>query len=273
MIRKFYRKVKEGLGLGGYFDIELTALTKKRQYEHPNQFVRYGKQCFSQSDEDGLTLEIIKRIGISDGKFAEFGVGDGTENNTLCLLSLNWKGFWSGGEDIAFDVSKTNRVFFYKEWINKENICSLINRGKLDLGVDDIDLISVDLDGNDLYLCEEVLKNGFKPSVFIVEYNAKFPPPIKFCIDYNPSHYWDGSDYYGASLQSFHSMFDKYDYSLVCCNAATGANAFFIKSIYLDLFPETPDNIEEIYVDRQYQLVNKYGHDKSLKTIELIIRE
>ena len=273
MIRKFYRKLKEGLGLGGYFDIELAALTRRRQYEHPNQFVRYGKQCFSQSDEDGLTLEIIKRIGIGDGIFAEFGVGDGTENNTLCLLSLNWKGFWSGGEDIAFDVSKTNRVFFYKEWINQENICSLMNRGKSDLGVDDIDLISVDLDGNDLYLCEEVLKNGFKPSVFIVEYNAKFPPPIKFCIDYNPNHCWDGSDYYGASLQSFYSMFDKYDYSLVCCNAATGTNAFFVKSNYLDLFPETPDNIEEIYVDRQYQLVNKYGHDKSLKTIELIIRE
>jgi len=273
MIRKFYRKVKEGLGLGGYFDIELAALTRKRQYEHPNQFVRYGKQCFSQSDEDGLTLEIIKRIGISDGIFAEFGVGDGTENNTLCLLSLNWKGFWSGGEDISFDVSKTNRVFFYKKWINKANICSLMNRGKSDLGVDDIDLISVDLDGNDLYLCEEVLKNGFRPSVFIVEYNAKFPPPIKFCIDYNPSHCWDASDYYGASLQSFYSMFDKYDYSLVCCNAATGTNAFFVKNTYLDLFHETPGNIEDIYVDRQYQLVNKSGHDKSLKTIKLIIRD
>jgi hypothetical protein len=148
-----------------------------------------------------------------------------------------------------------------------------MNRGKSDLGVNDIDLISIDLDGNDLYLCEEVLKNGFRPSVFIVEYNAKFPPPIKFCIDYNPSHYWDGSDYYGASLQSFYSMFDKYDYNLICCNAATGSNAFFVKNIYLDLFPETPDNIEDIYVDRQYQLVNKYGHDKSLKTIELIIRK
>ena len=273
MIRKFYRKVKEGLGLGGYFDIELTALTKKRQYEHPNQFVRYGKQCFSQSDEDGLTLEIIKRIGIGDGIFAEFGVGDGTENNTLCLLSLNWKGFWSGAEDIAFDVSKTKRLFFYKKLINQENICSLMDRGMSELVVDDIDLISVDLDGNDLYFCEELLKNGFKPSVFIVEYNAKFPPPIKFCIDYNPSHFWDDTDYFGASLQSFYNMFEKYDYSLICCNAATGANAFFVKNKYLDLFPETPDNIEDIYVDCQYYLVTKYGHNQSLKTIELLIRE
>ena len=53
-----------------------------------------------------------------------------------------------------------------------------MDRGMSELVVDDIDLISVDLDGNDLYFCEELLKNGFRPSVFIVEYNAKFPPPI-----------------------------------------------------------------------------------------------
>ena len=273
MIRKFFRKVKEGLGLRGYFDNELAVLIRKRQYEHPNKFVRYGKHCYSQSDEDGLTLEIIKRIGIDDGIFAEFGVGDGTENNTLFLLSLNWKGFWSGAEDIAFDVSKTKRLFFYKEWINQENICSLMDKGMSELVVDDVDLISVDLDGNDLYLCEEVLKKGFRPSVFIVEYNAKFPPPIKFCIDYNPSHFWDHTDYFGASLQSFYNMFEKYDYSLICCNAATGANAFFVKNIYLDLFPETPDNIEDIYVDCQLNLFTKYGHTKSVKTIEVIIIE
>ena len=62
-----------------------------------------------------------------------------------------------------------------------------MDKGKSDLGVDDVDLISVDLDGNDLYFCEELLKKGFNPSVFIVEYNAKFPPPIQFCIDYDLS--------------------------------------------------------------------------------------
>ena len=125
MVRKISNKIKKALGLSRDFDNELAVLIRKRQYEHPNQFVRYGKHCYSQSDEDGLTLEIIKRIGINDGIFAEFGVGNGTENNTLFLLSLNWKGFWSGAEDIAFDVSKTKRLFFYKKLINQENICSL----------------------------------------------------------------------------------------------------------------------------------------------------
>ena len=272
MVRSFFRRIKKGLGLRAYFDNELSSLYRSRQYEHANHFVRYGKNCYSQSDEDGLTLEIIKRIGISNGVFAEFGVGDGKENNTLILLGLNWRGFWCGGENLAFSIPNNSRLLYYKKWINKENICSLMKDGMQDLDEKTVDLISLDLDGNDLYFCENLLENGYKPKVFIVEYNAKFPPPLEFSIDYDPTHIWDDSDYQGASLQSFANLFEKFEYSLICCNAATGANAFFVQNIYSDLFPEVPKSIEDIYVDRNYSLIEKYGHKKSLKTIEIIIR-
>ena len=38
-------------------------------------------------------LEIIKRLGIKKGVFAELEPGNGTENNTICLAALKWKGF------------------------------------------------------------------------------------------------------------------------------------------------------------------------------------
>ena len=41
MVRKITKKSK-AFGLSGYFDAERDVLTRKRQYEHPNQFVRYG---------------------------------------------------------------------------------------------------------------------------------------------------------------------------------------------------------------------------------------
>ena len=260
------------MGLRAYFDNELYSLYRSRQYEHANHFVRYGKNCYSQSDEDGLTLEIIKRIGISNGVFAEFGVGDGKENNTLILLGLKWRGFWCGGENLAFNIPNNSRLLYYNKWINKENICSLMKDGMQDLDEKTVDLISLDLDGNDLYFCENLLENGYKPKVFIVEYNAKFPPPFEFSFDFYPTHIWDDSDYQGASLQSFANLFEKFEYSLICCNAATGANAFFVQNIYSGLFPEVPKSIEDIYVDRNYSLIEEYGHKKSLKTIEIIIR-
>jgi hypothetical protein len=52
-----------------------------------NPLNRFGAKYFSQGEEDGLTLEIIKRLGIKNGTFAELGVGNGLENNTLILLA------------------------------------------------------------------------------------------------------------------------------------------------------------------------------------------
>ena len=49
---------------------------------------KYGKQVFSQSDEDGITLEIVQRLFDRKGVVVEIGVGDGIENNSLVLLAL-----------------------------------------------------------------------------------------------------------------------------------------------------------------------------------------
>ena len=45
---------------------------------------------------------------------------------------------------------------------------------------DQIELISVDIDGNDGYLVEDFLINGVMPSVYIVEINEVFPPSDRF---------------------------------------------------------------------------------------------
>ena len=52
-------------------------------------------------------------MGIKKGVFAEFGPGDGTENNTICLAALGWKGFWVGGNKLAFEPPK-NQKFLIK---------------------------------------------------------------------------------------------------------------------------------------------------------------
>jgi hypothetical protein len=51
----------------------------------------------------------------------EFGVGDGTENNTLILLSIGWRGVWVGGENLAFDPDvNPKRLFYKKEWVSHD---------------------------------------------------------------------------------------------------------------------------------------------------------
>src|SRR6185295_10642536 len=107
-------------------------------------------------------------LALRSGVFAEFGVGNGLENNTIALAALGWKGFWVGGEDLAFKLpSQENReksnFSFIKEWITRENILALAHQGLSSLSEQNIDILSLDLDGNDFYLIEELLKGNVVP--------------------------------------------------------------------------------------------------------------
>lgn len=237
-----------------------------------NNISKKGIKCFSQNEEDGITLEIIKRIGVSDtkGVFLELGVGSGIENNTLILRSLEWAGIWIGGDDLVVKP-KSPTFSFFKEWITRDNIIPLIEEGLRSIDKSHFDVISVDLDGNDYYITKKILENGYDCKLFIIEYNAKYPPPVRFKITYNESHEWNGDDYFGASLQSFADLFTEYDYFLVACNQTTGSNAFFVHSSYKELFADINKSINSIWVGPRYHLFDNYGHKPSVKTIEKII--
>ena len=262
-------------------EIILSYQTKLLQLNHKNKLNSYGKKCFSQTDEDGITIEILKRIdAINNGTFVEFGVGDGTENNTLILKALGWDGCWIGSEELIIDSKNTRNFSFINQFVTLKNIIPLIKEGLNIIEKDKVDVISFDLDGNDYYLLDELLKNNFKPKLFIVEYNAKFPPPVKWKIDYNENHVWEEDDYYGASLSSLNDLFEQNDYQLICCNAHTGANAFFIRKEYKHLFEDVPKKIEDIYVEPRYYLhsrdpvtkLNYFGHVRSIKTINKLFK-
>jgi hypothetical protein len=245
---------------------------------HPNPLLRYGGKVYSQNDEDGITFEILRRTGIAKGVFGEFGVGNGVENNTLALAAAGWCGFWVGGSDLAFDSNpaKAARLNFHfqKAWITKANLLALYRNGLDVIRQPRCDLISVDLDGNDYYFVEALLASRVAPAIFIVEYNARFMPPIKFKIDYDDHHQWAGDDYFGASLACFAELFRQHDYFLACCNI-TGSNAFFIRNEYKPLFRDVPAEIERLYASPKYFLtgLDVSGHPMSPRTVDKIFRE
>jgi len=233
-----------------------------------NPLNKYGKKIFSQSDEDGITIEIIKRINcLNEGIFVELGVGDGTENNTLILKALGWKGFWIGNEKLKIDYANSKDFSYICSFVDLENVVDLLKKGLSSIGENLIDVISLDLDGNDYYFLKKIIENNFKPKLFIVEYNAKFPPPVKWKIEYEKDHKWKGDDYFGASLSTYNDFFEKNGYKLICCNAHTGANAYFIKKEFINLFQDVPDEIDDLYMKPRYLLNNYLRFPISLKTI------
>ena len=162
-----------------------------------NPLNKCGAKYFSQNDEDGITSEIVRRLGFKTGVFAEFGVGDGSENNTLISANIS-------------------------------------------------------------------------PKLLIVEYNSKFPPPIKWKIAYDEKHVWVFDDYFGASLAEYSDMLSRFGYTLICCNL-TGSNAFFIKNEFMNLFPDVPKDMTSIFYEPLLYTLHAYGFRPSPKTIEMMI--
>jgi len=257
----------------GVYDLLIEGIVHRRVSESRNPLNKFGRKVFSQSDEDGITLEICRRIGVQHGFYCEFGVGNGLECNTLMLASMQWKGFWVGGEQLAFSmphISKS-KYSYIQDWVTSKNVLSLYQEGLKNLGQDQVDVLSFDLDGNDLWFVEILLQNNVKPKLFIVEYNARFIPPIRWSIELDDTHVWDFTDYSGASLQSFVDLFANYGYTLVCCNAHSGSNAFFVLNEQLQHFQDVPEDINDLYMTPNYKIFHAYSHPVSPKTAMRIL--
>jgi hypothetical protein len=89
-----------------------------------------------------------------------------------------------------------------------------------------VDLLSIDIDGNDYWIWEAI--GAVRPRVVIIEYNAAYPPPVAFVAEYKADRVWDGGNYHSASLASLEALGRAKGYALVGCNLS-GANAFFVR--------------------------------------------
>lgn len=201
--------------------------------------IPHGFKVFSQADEDGIIECIFDRIGERHRTFLEIGAGTGLENNTLYLLLKGWRGVWVEASPKA--VTHIRRQFsrelnsqqlrLMDQFLTRENLAeALIEPASRFLG-EEIDLLSIDLDGNDYHLL--AAWEGIRPRVIVLEYNPRFGPRAEWVMKYNANHQWDGSDYYGASLKSFEKLLTERGYGLVGCNI-TGNNAFFVRADDLD---------------------------------------
>ena len=242
----------------------------------PGNPAAVGFKVYSQVDEDGVLEEIFARIGDGERTFAELGCGNGLENNSHLLLLKGWRGVWVDGnkKNIAF-IGKhlpltTSRLSVIEAFVTRENAVEVVSRGlgRVGSGLSALDLLSVDLDGNDLQILLSLLAAA-EPRVLCVEYNAKFRLPLEIELPYDPAHAWSGDDYQGASLGSFlRRLSDRY--TLVACNVS-GVNAFFVRNDLASPFPTYP--AEALYQPARYHLIGiQHGHPPSLKFLAASLR-
>lgn len=225
----------------------------------PKRLEPFGFKVYSQTDEDGMLEEIFRRLGVEAGRFVEIGVENGLECNSFYLLHKGWRGAWIEADPSqqAFIEQKfgsllsSRRLRLAIGFLTAENMADVFAH----LGVDDsLDFLSIDIDGNDIYLLEAM---PVRPKVICIEYNGKFPGNIDKQPVYNPAHIWTGSDYMGSSLKALTRSAKGKGYRLVGTNL-TGSNAFFVRDdLAGDAFPDDC-SAEALYNPARYWLSFDY---------------
>jgi hypothetical protein len=102
----------------------------------------------------------------------------------------------------------------------------------------DFDVLSIDIDGNDYWVWKAIQR--WQPRLVVIEYNADYPPPVRWVMQENLDHRWNGTNYYGASLTSYVLLGRQKGYTLVATDSR-GINAFFVRSelVSPELFLDT----------------------------------
>jgi len=226
----------------------------KPRYADPKRLLRYGFKVYSQSDEDGIIQEIFNRVGTSNRIFVEFGVESGVECNSVKLLVEGWRGLWlDGGTQHVAQIHTLFRTFIddrrltaNEAFVVAENINSLLEQGGV---TGEIDFLSIDIDNNDYWVWKAI--TAIKPRVVAIEYNAALRPPMSLVVPYDPDRRWDGTNYFGASLEALVRLGRSKGYRIVGCNFS-GVNAFFVRDdLAKGLFLE-PATAEEHYEPPRY---------------------
>lgn len=191
-------------------------------------------KIFSQWGEDGIIQYLISKIEIPNKVFVEFGVENYLESNTrFLLMNDNWSGLVIDGSEANIDFIKKDQIYWRYDiqavhsFITKENINSLL---KQFVQTPDIGILSVDVDGNDYWILEQI--NVVNPRILICEFNNIFGAEYPITVPYSPdfvrrnAHYSDL--YFGASLLAFYQLALSKGYDFVGINSA-GMNAFFVR--------------------------------------------
>ena len=270
MIRKYLNRVKDFLKNQEIIRLRvhtLAVIERERyvkellsdaKYEDKKRLARYGFKVYSQYDEDGIVQEIFNRIGLGTKIFVEFGVSNGLENNTLKLLLEGWNGLWIEGNESYVsqinaefrDVISDGRLRVKEAYVDRDNINRLIEA----CFTGEIDLLSIDIDGNDIHILDSI--EVVNPRVIIIEYNGKFPPPMNVAQRYNPEYRWTGTDT-GSSLEAITKVAGRKGYSLVGCGMA-GNNAFFVRNDLLGDKFQAPFTSENHYQPARHFLWQTY---------------
>ena len=211
-------------------------------------FNKYKKNFYSESGEDGVLLELLKRIKLNKRELwcCEFGAWDGIRgSNTFHLVkNFNYNAVYIEGDsnrfkDLLETQKKYKKIVAFNKYVSKKknsfnSLHKILKKTKIPKN---FEVLSIDIDSYDLEVWKSLI--FYSPIIVIIEINSSIRPG---------SEQIHSKVHPGNSFTSTVNYAKKKGYELVC---HTG-NCIFIKKNYIKII-----KLEKKFIDNPELLFNK----------------
>ena len=204
----------------------------------------FAKNITSQNGEDGMLAEIFRRIAETNRWCLEVGAWDGEHLSNTCQFwrDRGWSAVLIECNDESFaklrvktrDLAHVHAFHVRVTATGESSLDSLLRQAGAPQGVD---LVSIDIDGNDYYLLESL--RDFKPRVIIIEHNPTIPPEVE--VVQKPGA---PRARFGASAGALTALARKKGYGLAGC---TWCNCIFVRDDEFARLGYEPLNISDTF--------------------------
>ena len=246
------------------------------QFQHYRQQAIAGIQTdhrifrlkrFSSLDEDGIILWIMASLGIDKGRFLDIGANDCINSNCANLaLNFGWDGVFIDSDQRLLNIGRKNyRLFRSLAGKDLQFVCSFvtpqnINRLIIDtVGNAEIDLVSIDIDGNDYAIFKAI--DAIRPKCYVVENRIELGAHDIVVPPGDALHA-------GASITAMTKLAEQKGYTLIAANRY-GFNTFYLRNdlvsgylppLSIDSVLKDPDVSKDFYDDHTMQnLLQRYN--------------
>ena len=287
LISKIAQKIASKISLEFEKTLDIESFNQQIQLSVKNQWLQWrlagvspytriqeaGFRCYSQFEEDGIILYLLTMIGADDLTVAEMCCGNGKEcMPTNLILNHGYKGFlFDGSEE---NINTATKFFNLKKdcllikpelthsWITIDNVNELLVHSGCPR---DVDLFSLDIDGNDYWIWEAI--DAISPKVCCFETNDIIPSDNSLTIPYDPNFdCWSQPpelhDFRSVSLAAMVKLSKRKGYRLIGSHRH-GFNVFFMRDdIGNDMFPEI--SVADVHNNPW----TRYGQAERWKTVK-----
>ena len=230
ILKRYQRKKIYMIGLSH-------VLSMRNNYSKIRLLKDVDYKIFSQNGEDGILDYLISSLKLDSPKFLEIGVGDFTECNTRFIFErCAPKGtIIDCMNNLEENVKKNLDLWkgdlkIINEKIDTDNFYDLVLNSKC---LVDLDIFSIDIDGIDYWIINELPKNFSK--IAVLEYNPTFGFDLEVTVpnisNFDRTKYHYSNLCFGMSFKAAVNLMDKKGFYFVGSNFLKN-NAFFVSKKY-----------------------------------------